>query len=162
MVVSSWTNYLVRQVLACSYALTHTCISGSTPERSTQSASANDTLKPSYDKILRSLIMLEPEKLPLEFRQILVCPFFAPIFISVLMGPSDLVQQGISEKVALVANFLGAFVAGFVLAYVRSWRLALAMSSILPCIAITGGIMNKFISSYMQYVHNFIMRLCGC
>jgi ATP-binding cassette subfamily B (MDR/TAP) protein 1 len=63
---------------------------------------------------------------------------------------THLVQQGISEKVALVANFLGAFVAGFALAYGRNWRLALAMSSILPCIAITGGIMNKFISAYMQ------------
>lgn len=64
----------------------------------------------------------------------------------------DLVQQGTSEKVALVVSFLAAFVCGFILAYVRSWRLALAMSSILPCIAITGGIMNKFISNYMQYV----------
>ncbi|KJA18017.1 hypothetical protein HYPSUDRAFT_169806 [Hypholoma sublateritium FD-334 SS-4] len=63
---------------------------------------------------------------------------------------THLVQQGISEKVALVANFLSAFVTGFALAYGRSWRLALAMSSILPCIAITGGIMNKFISTYMQ------------
>ncbi|KAH9480411.1 ABC multidrug transporter atrD [Psilocybe cubensis] len=63
---------------------------------------------------------------------------------------THLVQQGISEKVALVANFLGAFVAGFALAYARNWRLALAMSSILPCIAITGGVMNKFISGYMQ------------
>ncbi|KAL9710959.1 hypothetical protein Ac2012v2_005499 [Leucoagaricus gongylophorus] len=32
----------------------------------------------------------------------------------------------------------------------RSWRLALAMSSILPCIAITGAAMNKFVSKYMQ------------
>ncbi|PPQ91666.1 hypothetical protein CVT25_012879 [Psilocybe cyanescens] len=63
---------------------------------------------------------------------------------------THLVQQGISEKVALVANFLGAFVTGFALAYARNWRLALAMSSILPCIAITGGVMNKFISGYMQ------------
>ena len=63
---------------------------------------------------------------------------------------ADLVQQGISEKVALVVNFLAAFVTGFVLAYVRCWRLALAMSSMLPCIAIAGGVMNKFISSYMQ------------
>lgn len=61
-------------------------------------------------------------------------------------------QQGISEKVALVFNFLAAFVTGFVLAYIRSWRLALAMSSILPCIAITGGVMNKFVSTYMQLV----------
>ncbi|KAH9849517.1 P-loop containing nucleoside triphosphate hydrolase protein [Lenzites betulinus] len=63
---------------------------------------------------------------------------------------THLVQQGISEKVALVVNFLAAFVTGFVLAYVRSWRLALAMSSILPCIAIAGGVMNKFLSMYMQ------------
>ncbi|OSD02414.1 multidrug resistance protein 1 [Trametes coccinea BRFM310] len=63
---------------------------------------------------------------------------------------THLVQQGTSEKVALVVNFLAAFVTGFVLAYVRSWRLALAMSSILPCIAIAGAVMNKFISSYMQ------------
>ncbi|XP_006462775.1 hypothetical protein AGABI2DRAFT_207384 [Agaricus bisporus var. bisporus H97] len=63
---------------------------------------------------------------------------------------THLVQQGISEKVALVVNFLGAFVCGFALAYARSWRLALALSSILPCIAITGGVMNKFISTYMQ------------
>ena len=50
----------------------------------------------------------------------------------------------------MVVNFLGAFICGFILAYVRSWRLALAMSSILPCIAITGGLMNKFLSKYMQ------------
>jgi ATP-binding cassette, subfamily B (MDR/TAP), member 1 len=62
----------------------------------------------------------------------------------------DLVQQGISEKVALVINFLGAFFCGFILAYVRSWRLALALSAMLPCIGITGAIMNKFISTYMQ------------
>ncbi|CAK5279585.1 unnamed protein product [Mycena citricolor] len=64
--------------------------------------------------------------------------------------PADLVQQGISEKVALVVNFLSAFVTGFVVAYVRQWKLALAMSSILPCIAITGGVMNRAISRYMQ------------
>ncbi|KAF5338963.1 hypothetical protein D9611_008823 [Ephemerocybe angulata] len=63
---------------------------------------------------------------------------------------THLVQMGISEKVAIVITFLGAFVTGFVLAYVQSWRLALALSSMLPCIAITGGVMNKFLSKYMQ------------
>ncbi|KZT18619.1 P-loop containing nucleoside triphosphate hydrolase protein [Neolentinus lepideus HHB14362 ss-1] len=63
---------------------------------------------------------------------------------------THLVQQGISEKVALVVNFFASFITGFVLAYVRSWRLALALSSILPCIAVTGAVMNKFISRYMQ------------
>ncbi|KAJ3756801.1 P-loop containing nucleoside triphosphate hydrolase protein [Lentinula raphanica] len=63
---------------------------------------------------------------------------------------THLVQQGMSEKVALAVSFIGAFVTGFILAYARNWRLALAMSSILPCIAIAGGLMNKFISKYMQ------------
>ena len=64
----------------------------------------------------------------------------------------DLVQQGISEKVALIVTFLSSFVTGFILAYIRSWRLALAMSSVLPVMAITGAVMNKFVSSYMRYV----------
>ncbi|KAI9507265.1 P-loop containing nucleoside triphosphate hydrolase protein [Russula earlei] len=63
---------------------------------------------------------------------------------------THLVQQGLSEKVALVVNFLGAFFTGFVLAYARNWRLALAMSSMLPLISITGAIMNKFIVKHIQ------------
>ncbi|KAH8078415.1 P-loop containing nucleoside triphosphate hydrolase protein [Cristinia sonorae] len=63
---------------------------------------------------------------------------------------THLVQQGISEKVALVVTFASSFVTGFVLAYIRSWRLALALSSIMPCIAITGSFMNKFAAKYMQ------------
>ena len=62
----------------------------------------------------------------------------------------DLIQTGTSEKVALVVQFSASFVTGFIIAYVRSWRLALALSSILPCIAITGAIMNTFLSKYMQ------------
>jgi hypothetical protein len=71
---------------------------------------------------------------------------------------TDLVQQGTSEKVALVVNFLSAFATGFILAYARCWRLALALSSILPCVGVTGGVMNKFISRYMQYVMIFIIH----
>lgn len=63
---------------------------------------------------------------------------------------THLVQQGMSEKVAICVSFLSAFFTGFIVAYIRSWRLALAISSILPCIGITGAIMNRFISRYMQ------------
>lgn len=64
---------------------------------------------------------------------------------------THLMQQATSEKVALTISFLAAFITGFVLAYVRQWRLALAMTSILPCMAIAGGFMNKFISMYKQF-----------
>jgi len=77
------------------------------------------------------------------------CPFLSQIEVPTAYIP-DLVQQGISEKVPLVVGFLSAFVTGFVLAYIRNWRLALAMSSILPSIAISGALMNKFIIKYTQ------------
>lgn len=107
-------------------------------------------------------MMLVPERLPRGFRLIHVSILEIPSHTAPRVSHHcrlDLVQQGISEKVALVANFLSAFVTGFALAYGRSWRLALAMSSILPCIAITGGIMNKFISTYMQYVPSIAPKL---
>ncbi|KAF8133779.1 ste6-like protein [Boletus edulis] len=63
---------------------------------------------------------------------------------------THLVQQGISEKVPIAVSFISAFITGFVLAYARSWRLALAMSAILPCIGITGALMNKFVSKLVQ------------
>ncbi|KAF8574055.1 ste6-like protein [Ramaria rubella] len=69
---------------------------------------------------------------------------------------THLVQQGISEKVAIIFNFAGAFFCGFILAYIRSWRLSLALTSILPCIAITGVVMNKFASSYTRISRNAV------
>ena len=62
----------------------------------------------------------------------------------------DLVQQGISEKVALSVFFVAGFVSGFVLAFVRSWRLALVLSTMLPFMSIVGGVMAKFISGYTE------------
>jgi ATP-binding cassette, subfamily B (MDR/TAP), member 1 len=50
----------------------------------------------------------------------------------------------------MCVNFTAAFFTGFALAYARSWRLALAMTSIVPCMGIAGGIMNKFMSKYKQ------------
>ncbi|KAI6041411.1 P-loop containing nucleoside triphosphate hydrolase protein [Pisolithus marmoratus] len=69
---------------------------------------------------------------------------------------THLVQQGISEKVALVINFLSAFFTGFILAYSQSWRLALAISSILPGIAVTGAIMNRFVAKHTQVTLQYV------
>ncbi|KAI9573606.1 ste6-like protein [Boletus coccyginus] len=63
---------------------------------------------------------------------------------------THLVQQGISQKVAIVLSFISAFITGFALAYSSCWRLALAMSSIIPCIAIAGGVMNRFLTKSAQ------------
>ncbi|QRV90352.1 ABC transporter transmembrane region [Ceratobasidium sp. AG-Ba] len=63
---------------------------------------------------------------------------------------THLVQQGISEKVPLIVSYISAFLTGYILAYIRCWQLALACSSMLPGIAVTGGTVQKFVSRYMQ------------
>src|SRR6266851_3271373 len=106
--------------------------------------------------MLPFLIMLALVRSPPAYRPIPVC---GPFNFNPRTGcrqqtlHTDLVHQGISEKVALVVSFLAAFFTGFVLAFARNWRLSLAMSfSMLPSISIAGAFMNKFISKYMRYV----------
>lgn len=62
----------------------------------------------------------------------------------------DLVQLGISEKVTVSVSCISSFFVGFILAYARSWRLALALSSMIVCITIIGAAMKKFLSKYTQ------------
>ncbi|TYJ55629.1 hypothetical protein B9479_003661 [Cryptococcus floricola] len=59
-----------------------------------------------------------------------------------------LVQEGTSEKIGLVFQYLAQFVTGFVLAFVKSPRLAGALFSIFPVILMVGGIMMKGMSKY--------------
>ena len=59
-----------------------------------------------------------------------------------------LVQDGTSERVALVMQYLATFVTGFALAFARGWRLALALSSLLPVIMTVGVVMMTLMSKY--------------
>jgi ATP-binding cassette subfamily B (MDR/TAP) protein 1 len=69
-----------------------------------------------------------------------------------------LVQEGTSEKVALCAQYLGTFFTGFILAFVRSPRLAGSLFSILPVIAITGTIMTKSMAKFSTATLESIAR----
>lgn len=62
----------------------------------------------------------------------------------------QLIQDGISDKLPLMVAFISTFIAGFVVAYVRNWKLALVMTSILPCIVGSAIFMNIFVSKYQQ------------
>jgi ATP-binding cassette subfamily B (MDR/TAP) protein 1 len=54
--------------------------------------------------------------------------------------------------VALAVSFFSTFCTGFTLAYICSWRLALAMTSIIPCMMLVAIIMNIFVSKHTTYV----------
>lgn len=53
-----------------------------------------------------------------------------------------LIQDGIGEKIPLALNQLSTFLAGFVIAFTKSWQLTLVLMSAIPFIAISGGVMG--------------------
>jgi len=44
----------------------------------------------------------------------------------------DLIQDGISDKVSVTAQAMATFCSGFIIAFIRQWKLALILSCILP------------------------------
>ncbi|CAG8595233.1 12948_t:CDS:2, partial [Acaulospora morrowiae] len=59
-----------------------------------------------------------------------------------------LIQDGISEKFALAVSYVAQFLTGFIIAFIKSWKLTLVIFGLIPLMAITSGIMNKLTSRY--------------
>lgn len=59
---------------------------------------------------------------------------------------ADLIQQGISDKIAISVSFIATFIVAFIIAFIRNARLAAAISTTVPLIAVIGTLMNKFMS----------------
>ncbi|KAJ3172722.1 ATP-binding cassette, sub-B (MDR TAP), member 4 [Geranomyces variabilis] len=64
-----------------------------------------------------------------------------------MIADTSMIQEGISEKVGLIVQFLTTFVAGFVIAYVRGWRLALVLTACLPLLVASAVIMTKALAA---------------
>lgn len=53
------------------------------------------------------------------------------------------IHAGIGDKVALLLQWLAVFVGGFVVGFIRDWRLTLVLLGFTPFLAIGGFIMTK-------------------
>lgn len=53
-----------------------------------------------------------------------------------------LIQDGIGEKIPLALNQFSTFLAGFIIAFTKSWQLTLVLMSAIPFIAVSGGVMG--------------------
>ncbi|KAI7871025.1 putative ABC transporter protein [Spinellus fusiger] len=71
-----------------------------------------------------------------------------------LATDTQLIQDGISEKFGLMMQAIGQFVAGFVIAFVKGWRLAVIMLATLPLMAGAGAAMGYFITKYTLEAQN--------
>ncbi|KAL6567327.1 ATP-binding cassette sub- B member 9 [Orobanche gracilis] len=67
-----------------------------------------------------------------------------------MSGDTILIQEAMSEKVGKFIQFVSTFLGGFLLAFVRGWRLALVLCTCIPALCISGGcvamIMSKMAS----------------
>ncbi|KAF9584456.1 Multidrug resistance protein 1 [Lunasporangiospora selenospora] len=61
-----------------------------------------------------------------------------------LSSDTQLIFDGLADKVGMVIMSLTMFVAGFVIAFVRGWRMALVLMSAVPLMAVCGALMAKY------------------
>jgi len=65
-----------------------------------------------------------------------------------ITADTNLVQDGISEKVGLTLNAVATFITAFVIGFIKSWKLTLILSSTVFAITLTMGGGSSFIIRY--------------
>ncbi|KAI8372233.1 P-loop containing nucleoside triphosphate hydrolase protein [Choanephora cucurbitarum] len=67
-----------------------------------------------------------------------------------LATDTQLIQDGISEKFGQLVMLTAQFIAGFIVAFVNGWRLAVIMLAVTPLLLTAGGAMGFFITKYTK------------
>ncbi|CAG8972233.1 hypothetical protein HYALB_00001631 [Hymenoscyphus albidus] len=67
-----------------------------------------------------------------------------------ITADTNLVQDGISEKVGLTLNALATFFTAFVIGFIKSWKLTLILSSTVLAITVVMGSGSRFIVKYSK------------
>ena len=65
-----------------------------------------------------------------------------------LAADTQLIQDGISEKCGVLLQSLGAFITGFIIAFVKGWNLAVIILATMPVLAACGGAIGYFITKF--------------
>ncbi|KAK4516374.1 uncharacterized protein ATC70_011345 [Mucor velutinosus] len=65
-----------------------------------------------------------------------------------LAAGTQLIQDGISEKFGYLVMCIGQFIAGFIISFVKGWRLAVVMLATVPLMALVGGAIDYLITKY--------------
>lgn len=71
-----------------------------------------------------------------------------------ITADTNLIQDGISEKVGLTLTAVATFVTGFVVAYVKYWKLALICTSTIAAIVLLMTSSSRFIVKFSKLVLN--------
>ncbi|KAI1321286.1 Multidrug resistance protein 1 [Mortierella claussenii] len=61
-----------------------------------------------------------------------------------LSADTQLIFDGLADKVGLCLGSLATFVAGFVIAFTHGWKMSLVLLTSVPLMALVGGLMSKY------------------
>lgn len=67
-----------------------------------------------------------------------------------ITADTNLVQDGISEKVGLTMNAISTFITAFIIGFVKFWKLALILSSTIVAIVVVMGTCSRFIVKFSR------------
>lgn len=63
-----------------------------------------------------------------------------------MSGDTVLIQEAMGEKVGKFIQFASTFLGGFVIGFIKGWRLAIVLCSCIPALVVAGGAMALFMS----------------
>ena len=66
-------------------------------------------------------------------------PHFLSLSLSLSLSDIEKIQSGIGDKVAVFLSYFSTFIAGFVIAFTKSWKMALVVLTMLPLLTFVGA-----------------------
>eukprot|EP01115_Flamella_aegyptia_P000877 TRINITY_DN1130_c0_g1_i3.p1 TRINITY_DN1130_c0_g1~~TRINITY_DN1130_c0_g1_i3.p1 ORF type:complete len:523 (+),score=224.36 TRINITY_DN1130_c0_g1_i3:102-1670(+) len=67
-----------------------------------------------------------------------------------IVGDTIIIQEAMGDKVGTFFQYLSTGIAGFILGFVKSWKLSLVMLAVTPLLAACGGFMVKMMASLTE------------
>ena len=64
----------------------------------------------------------------------------------------DKIHDGIGDKIALLIQWVSTFFGGFIVGFVRDWRLTLLLLAFTPFLALGGAVMAKVTNRYALHI----------
>ena len=72
-----------------------------------------------------------------------------------ISGDVNMIQDAVGDKVGFTIQFVATFLAAIIIAFVRGWKLAFVMCSVMPFLIITAVTMGRVIARWMTIGQDF-------
>ncbi|BFZ54826.1 hypothetical protein PYCC9005_001863 [Savitreella phatthalungensis] len=72
-----------------------------------------------------------------------------------ITADTNLIQDGISEKIGVTFQAVATFFSAFIIAFIKNWKLTLILISIVPALFISLGVISRFVERFFKQTLEF-------